>query len=346
MKRLDTLVITHGPEERAIELWHGDLANLPAEWDVDILVVSAHPNDYEPTEGSLIGALNTRGISVENLAHNKMVDLRQTCSCWMSQPVKIQQTDVPFKQILCFEPLHRGHPAEVVGDIFRSLVPFVCEYPPKTQVAMPVVSTGYLSISLEDMVEPLFNAAVNWLEHGLPVQTLKIVECSEPRALELKGAFAILKKQYERKLRQTGHKRNYDLFISYSHQNAADMSLVMEELKRINPNIRIFIDKKDLEPGVAWQQKLYEAIDDCYKVIALYTPEYASSKACQEEYNIARVLHRQTPQGVLMPIYLRSADLPPHMGEWQYIDCREADRERVREACRQIIYTLNSSTST
>jgi len=338
---LDTLVITKGEEKRSIELWHGDLSAMPAEWQVDVLVVSAHPNDYEPTEGSLIGALCAKGIVVGQLATDKMADLRSTCSCWMSQPI----SGSPFKQILCFEPAHRGHPAEVVGDIFRSLVPFVCEYPPTTQVAMPVVSTGYLSVSLEDMIEPLFNAAVNWLEHGLPVRTLKIVEFSEPRALELKGAFAILKKQYERKLRQVGHKRNYDIFISYSHQNAAELAMVMEELKRIHPNIRIFIDKKDLEPGMAWQQKLYEAIDDCYKVVALYTPEYTASKSCQEEYNIARVLHRQSSHGVLMPLYLRSADLPTHMGEWQYIDCRETDRERVQEACRQIVYALNAGTS-
>ena len=54
--------IRNGDTERRIELFRGDLSELPADHAVDILVVSAFPNDYIPTRGSLIGALERKGI--------------------------------------------------------------------------------------------------------------------------------------------------------------------------------------------------------------------------------------------------------------------------------------------
>jgi hypothetical protein len=118
MKLLDTLKVYSGSEERKIEIYQGDLTALTPDEAVDILVVSAFPNDYTPTPDSLIGALFEKGISVEQLANNKAQDLRETSSCWISQEIINPPPGIEFKRILCFEPLTRGKPPEVVGDIF------------------------------------------------------------------------------------------------------------------------------------------------------------------------------------------------------------------------------------
>ena len=68
MKLLDSLTVHHGTEARHIELYQGDLTNMPPEHSVDLLVVSAFPKNYAPTERSLIGALHRRGLSVAELA--------------------------------------------------------------------------------------------------------------------------------------------------------------------------------------------------------------------------------------------------------------------------------------
>jgi hypothetical protein len=86
---LDSITIRHQGRDRTIMQFVGDLAALPASEAVDVLVVSAFPDDYAPTPGSLIGALSRRGISVADLSQAKAVDLRRFSSCWLSAPLPL-----------------------------------------------------------------------------------------------------------------------------------------------------------------------------------------------------------------------------------------------------------------
>ena len=189
MNLLDTLKVYYGSEERLIELYQGDLTNLRPDEAVDVLVVSAFPNDYIPTPTSLIGALYKKGVYVEQLARAKATDLRQTFSCWMSQEVVATHPGIQFKRILCFEPLSRGTPPSVVGDIFRALAPFLGGDPPMSTVAMPIVASGDQVFSVSDMLPPLLDAAVHWMALGLPLKRLKIVAYSESQTNIAKALF-------------------------------------------------------------------------------------------------------------------------------------------------------------
>ena len=337
---LDSITIHHDTEERIIELWQGDLTEMPPEEAVDILVVSAFPNSYLPLQGTLIGALHQKGISVKALSNDKQVDLREYCSCWLSKEVKAEVRGIQFDHILCFEPANLGSPADVVGDIFRSLVPFIIGDMQVIQVAMPLVSSGNKGASVSEMVDALFTAATNWMENGLPLKRLKIVECSPMKAAEIKGAFEILKRHYQKAVAEKKRKTQYDLFISYSHKNADIANSIVEDLKALKPDMRIFIDHQELIPGIAWQDKLYRSLDDSRMVLTLYSPEYVISKACQEEFNFTSLLHARSGEKVLFPILLYDTDLLPQMSKWQYIDCRVADRTKVRAACQQLFQRL------
>lgn len=132
MQCLSALTIKRGSEQRSLELWFGDLTDLPSSQAVDILVVSALRGSYAPIHRTLICALDKKGISLEVLAQDKLVDLRQTCSCWLSQPIESKEPGIHFKQILCFEPKQEEKPEDLVSGIFRSLVPFVCSHYPYT----------------------------------------------------------------------------------------------------------------------------------------------------------------------------------------------------------------------
>jgi len=339
MKLLDSVTVSHKSEERHIELYQGDLTEMSPEDAVDVLVVSAFPDDYTPTPNSLIGALDRKGISVAKLAEAKAVDLRKDFSCWMSEEITSSDPGIQFKRILCFEPLIRGKPPDVVRDIFQSLMCFMDSDISMESVAMPLVASGDQNIPVVDMLQPLFDAAVHWLEVGCPIKYLKIVQHNELKASEMKGVFSLLKKQYIKNDGVGGP--GYDIFISYSHANKDFVISLAEGLKRHRPGVRIFLDRNVLRGGVAWQQEIYRAIDDCRKVVAVYSPDYLSSKMCKEEYNIARLRDRDSGGKVLLPVYLHSINLSPHMKVVQYIDCREGDKHKLQAACKEIVAKLD-----
>jgi hypothetical protein len=334
---LDELVVYHGSEARTIGLYYGDLTALSPEESVDILVVSAFPDNYDPAPPTVIGALDRKGISVEKLAASKAVDLRETCSCWLSHEIVPPGAGIQFKRILCFEPLMRGAAPEVVGDIFRSLVPFLYGQALGATVAMPLVASGNQKHAAEEMLVSLVDAAVHWINVGLPLRRLNVVECSSRKAAALQEVFSRIKGRYALPPPVSSQRFRYDAFISYARQDSADVSVLHDQILQRSPSARLFLDRKQLNTGMSWQHEIYEALDACRKVVAVLSPAYLQSKVCQEEFNIALARQRDSTVPILFPIYLYSAQLPTYMKILQYHDCREGDHGRLRSVCEDLV---------
>ncbi len=340
MRFLD-VIETRGGGRRRIELWHGDLTELSRAGGVDALVVSAFPDDYVPTRTSLIGALDRHGVSVEALSHDKDIDLRSTMSCWLSQGLSPVNPDLGFHRVLVFEPLQRGEPPELVGDIFRSLMPITIVRPEITSIALPIVAAGNMGYPIAAMLEPLIEAATHWLDAGLPLQRVLIVAYREEHAAEALSVFTEAKTAYLTPSRPAATPTDYDVFISYSRKNAAECDALIQALREAYPGIRLFVDRHELDPGAAWQMKIYESLDRCDKVVALLSPEYLSSKMCLEEFNIALARGRQADRAIVFPVYLFSTDLPTYMTMSNYVDCREGDRSRMSDVSKAVISLLD-----
>lgn len=300
MNLIDTITVEHEGSERFVKLLVGDLASLPAHEAVDVLVVSAFPDDYLPTPSSLIGALDRAGVSVADLAADKEIDLRRFSSCWLSRP--IQQPNVPFNRILCFEPLYRGKAPELVGDVYRSIIPFTATDPPISQLAMPLLASGDQGETPVTMLDALTDASVHWLSAGLPIDCIKIVISERSDAQPFREAFARIKQQHAN---ASSNKQRpefrYDVFVSYSHSNKDEVDALVMELRRHRPDLRIFVDRQELRTGAAWQQHIYNSIDQSRKVICAFSQDYLQSKNCMEEFHIAMLRHREAAHGVLPP---------------------------------------------
>jgi hypothetical protein len=339
---LDEMVVRDPRQvERRVQLLAGNLAAIPARHAVDLLVVSAFPDDYSPTEQSLIGALNRQGVSVEWLAGRKAVDLRSISSCWLSEEIRPQ--GLHFRRILCFEPHYRGSPPEVVGDVFRSLIPFTAGSPPLARVAMPLLASGDMGEPGSVMLEAILTAALHWLGIGMPLECIKVVvseRTTEEKREQYRAVFAAVKKQVASAEQKARAAWRYDLFVSYSHQNYEEVDVLVNEVRQARPGARIFLDRMTLQTGMAWQQHLFETLDQCRKVLAVYSPTYLTSKVCMEEFNIALYRHRESPEGVLLPVYLQSAPLPTYLRLIQYEDVREADRAKIVQAAGRIARQL------
>ncbi len=327
MEIIDSIHVQHHGVTRSINLVVGDLAKLPPEHAVDAIIVSAFPDDYVPMSGTLIAALNRKGISVGDLAKRKAVDLRQFSSCWLSEV--IDQPNAGFQRILCFEPAYRGKATDVVGDIFRSIIPFTTGEPPINSIAMPLVATGDQGEDRNEMLWALVDAAVHWLNTGMPLDCINIVLHSTANVASLKQTFATVKASLELPASHPDYK--FDAFVSYSWDNKAAVDQLVDCFLSSRPNLRLFVDRLELRPGAAWQQHIFESLDDARKVICMYSPSYLKSRICQEEFNMALFRHRESDNGVLLPVFLQTAQLPTYMRMTQYVDAREGDDAKITE---------------
>jgi len=340
MKLLATIDVL-GHANKRIELLKGDLTLLGPGETFDLLIVSAFPNDYIPTETSLIGALYRKGLSVAELAKEKDTDLRANFSCWLSQALPF--STLGFHRILCFEPLVRGSPPAVVGDIFRALTPILGQRTEIKSAAMPIVAAGDQGWPVKDILEPLLDAALHWMEQGLPLDLLKIVAYSDAESAEAEALFSAWARKYESM--PTSHPEgqvDFDVFISYAHENSEDVDKFERLLTQKHPGIRIFLDRKSINMGMAWQPEIFESLDRCRKVVAMFSPDYLSSKMCKEEFNIAWLRSRESDKDIIFPVYLYSATLPTYMKYRNYADCREGDRAKLGSACDQLLLALKS----
>jgi len=342
MRLIDQIVVKHRDTDRLVQLFVGDVTDVPAHEAVDLLVVSAFPSHYTPSYGTVIQSLQARNISVAELAQNKAVDLREFSCCWLSQP--LDRPDLHFRRVLCFEPMFRGRAPDVVGDIFRSLVPFTEGSTRIARIAAPIVASGYQQESVLVMLEAIVKAAVNWLALGLSLECIKIVariSYDTADEDEYRAAFARVKEAISHDAADpSSASPHYDVFISYAHEDEKEVRLLVEDLLSRRCELRVFLDRLELKPGMSWQQHIFEALDDSRRVVSVLSPDYLASKVCKEEFNIAMVRHRESSEEILTPLYLRSANLPTYMRLLQYVDSREADRSKIEQAAQVILDRL------
>ena len=336
-----------------IELCVGNIAAMTPRDGCDLLVVSAFQSDYlgrlTIAMPSVIGALADRGLSVAALAADPEIDLRATTSCWLSRAMPPGRT-FGFDRLLCFEPATPHTAASTVGDIFRTLVPFVGRQVGIRDVAMPIVAAGNLRVPREEMLTAILEAAARWMEFGLPLDRLRIVMHDYERpdaAIAVFDHFAngVQSSGSARATDVTparlGNKPDPSVFISYAHADGRpSVDEICSHISAVAPNVRTLVDIVDIDVGTYWQSRIAELIQSSNKVMLVVTEGFWQSKVCLEEYNMARVLDSDRGGGVLFPTYALSCDLPLHFRIIQYEDCREADPTRLREACDRLVETL------
>ncbi len=337
MKKLDALAIrTAG--EKTVELWLGDITAMTGVDGPDAVVVSAFSGDYRPTSSSVIGAFDARGISVEELARCKDVDLLERFGCWLSRDIPSAGTGP--KRIICFEPFPRGEPPAVVGDLFRALTPILAVRPDIRSIALPLLSTGDMGYPVGEMMDAILDASVRWMELGLALERLLIVVHSDAKANEAARYFEKRKVLHGSEAPSVRSEPDIDVFVSYAHANAPTMEAFVDAVRAEKADIRLFVDRHELDAGMSWQVEIFRSIDRSRKVAAILSPEYVASKVCEEEFNMAWIRARNSHQDLLFPIYAATTDLPTYMLYKQYVDCRDDDGTKLAEAARRLVAAL------
>ena len=329
---IDSIDILDGSTTRRIALYEGDLTAIPKEHRADILVVSAFPDNYVPTSTSLIGSLYRRGLSVDELSKVKANDLRATCSFWLSNPIDGAAAALNVGRIACFEPLMLGSATSIVGDLFRGLFPFLDDRKDQV-VAMPVLATGNQGSPPVEMLSSILDAASRWLARGLAIRELMIVERTAERVPALARTMADFKRKLVVANIKPSQSAKYDVFLSFSRNDAKAADFVRAELEKREETKNVFDFRIAIEKGKSWQEELDRAISSSRCIVSIISPSYFSSPECKEELMQARLRNKRSNHSCLFPIYwCEGGDLDLWIQAINYADCREADFRKLKDA--------------
>ncbi|MDC3394593.1 toll/interleukin-1 receptor domain-containing protein, partial [Planktomarina temperata] len=106
-------------------------------------------------------------------------------------------------------------------------------------------------------------------------------------------------------------------FISYAHENKAEVAKIVDYLRV--QNINIWWDH-DIVPGDSWRDQIRDKLAKCQAVLTLWTEQSVKS------VNVIEEAEGGKRQGKLLHAKLDSAPLPYGFGEVQYADLTHWDR--------------------
>ncbi|XP_070564431.1 uncharacterized protein [Ptychodera flava] len=259
-------------------------------------------------------------------------------------------------QMSVWTRLMRGHPAELVGDVFRCLVSILRNQ--DGRVITPLLTTGDQGFPKKIMLQSMVEGAVNWIKAGLPLRKLKIVlfanvegtnqvQQAKKRFEDISQIFSELKQKYEgQQFMPEEVPIQYDVYLSYSEKDSESAMKLKESLQKMKKDIKIFLEQQELVADEVWQDTIYQVMLTCAKVVAVLSPAYLASSRCMEQYNIALCCNRKTKRDMLAPFYIENITvMPTYMGLVQYVDCRPHAVEKIEAGCQHLIDSLSTSLS-
>ena len=134
----------------------------------------------------------------------------------------------------------------------------------------------------------------------------------------------------------------YDVFISYSRKDEEAAKHLYKCLTEPPFELKVFIDKQAIDIGAAWQQEIFDALENCRSTAVLYSPDFLQSKVCKEEFNIAWMRRRET-DAPMFPLLVREVALPSYMRLVNYVDCRTSDTAKIADAATTVAKNLKGA---
>src|SRR3954452_989757 len=106
-------------------------------------------------------------------------------------------------------------------------------------------------------------------------------------------------------------------FICYSSLELATAIKLADQLTAGPPSIAVWLDKREIQPGIDWDRQIAEALSTCAGVLYLMTEDSVSDNSeCQQEWK--RALTYKKP--IIPLLFEKSAKLPYRLAPRQYID--------------------------
>lgn len=277
---------------KEISVYCGDVTAF--DEDIDILTTSAYAYSYAPTPRTVFNALYRQGISVENLAKEPFIDLRDTCRTWLSR--EIVEGYCSIRRIGCVElstylsPFMEDSAAEqgMINSIraYFRMLDIAAIYGVKMDtVALPLLGSGAQGINPQLLIVPMINECIALLKRNTEVKRICFIEKAWEKAdmiaQYLKKSYSLLKESGEIAPQQITERKC--AFISYSSgdKNIADNLCAKLEQR----GIKVWYAPRDVVGPYA--AAIAEAIDRASYFVVILSRNSMRSQHVLNEIDLA-----------------------------------------------------------
>jgi tetratricopeptide (TPR) repeat protein len=133
----------------------------------------------------------------------------------------------------------------------------------------------------------------------------------------------------------------YDLFISYNHTDeewAKKLATCVEREQWQDGTLRVFFAPWDIRPGESVDERLNQALSQSRYVGLALSPEAVDSQWVSEEWYSTHHVGMKRKERRLIPLYLRTCEIPQFIAHLNRIDFR--DENRFDEGVRRLLTVL------
>ncbi len=305
--------------EKAISVFACDIRQF--DRPIDILTASSFRRSYEPTPGTLFGALYDADISAESLAYRPDLDLRNGCNLWLS--AEILHGKLPIRRLGCIELRSLFSPGlawqvreeEILTRIqayFRMLdVASVSGIPMET-VALPLLGAGCQQISADLVLIPMLNECLSFLQRNPVVKEIYFIDYSPSNAFKIAS---MLEKLYtvsppvaEDTCRPTPPPPDEEglVFISYNQRDRRLAEQLAGEFE--SRGLKAWYAPRDVHDN-DYATAIFNAIVRCSHFVVIVSEGSMQSEHVLNEVNLA---FNQLQRNIrLLPVKIDGQELRP-----------------------------------
>ncbi len=304
MNKLSEVKLETPQGAKVISVLCGDITELREE--LDVLTISAFYRGYHPTPNTLLGALHGEGISIQRLAEDPLIDLRNTSNIWLSQ--RVRTSLLPVRHIGCVEsPLHYD-PSALLHSIqayFHMLEIASLSGTQIRSLGMPVIGGGNQMINSDLVKIPILNECFRFLKQNEQIQRISIITRNPRQA----AAFAeALEQSYHLMQNQqpVAQQTKKLAFISYSSadRNVADNLCAKLEAK----GVPVWYAPRNIHSR-DYASAIVQAISECSHFIVILSKNSLASEHVLNEIDLAfQELSRNI---VFLPLKIDEEQLGP-----------------------------------
>jgi hypothetical protein len=200
----------------------------------------------------------------------------------------------------------------------------------------PIIASGDQGYPIAEVLPELLDAAAAWIGQGAPIGRLRIIIRDDReddwKWIAARRLFCAFRADYHRRQPPPVKSPSHDVFLSYARKDSVEADAIVTDIGSEVPDIRIWRDTSDMEPGENWRAKCFRAVDDCRLMLCLLSSNYIGSKACIDEYAAGWCRQDRLGEVYQIPLLLYSCDLPSYLDSRMRYDCAEYDRSKLHLA--------------